>query len=83
LVKLPLAGVDTPVTVAVTEKVPAVVEAVTVVCACPLAPVVAVPGLTVSPPPEKLTLTPGRGFPTESLTTTTNGEANVVATVAD
>ena len=76
-------GAVTAATDAVTVNGPAVVDAVTVVCASPFAAVVAVPGLTVSPPPAKFTATPDSGLPAESFATTTRGLANVAPTTAD
>jgi hypothetical protein len=82
-----LAGVGTPLAVAVTAYPPAAVFAVALVVARPLLSVVTVVGRNVASAPldgpAKVTLTPGTGLPEESLTSATSDEANAVVTAAD
>ncbi len=75
-----LAGVATPVTLAITVIAPAVVGCA-VTCAKPLLLVTAVaPDGKPTPVPAKLTVAPETGLLLASLTTTTNGLAKLVPT---
>ncbi len=82
------AGVETPVTLAVTEYVPETVSAVMGTLASPLAPVIAVvPEGNVTPAPvpgpAKVIVTPETGLPYWSSTTATRELVKAVPTVAD
>ncbi len=79
-----VAGVATPVAVAVTVFVPAIVPVVKLHCACP-DPFVVVVQLEVDPPPPvtaHVTVTPERGVEFESFTTAMSGEETTDPAVA-
>jgi hypothetical protein len=78
------AGTLTPATDALMVTVPTVAPRVTVIWACPLAPVTALALLSVALPPvtAKLTERPGTKLPLASLTCTTKGLGSAVPTAA-
>src|SRR5205807_201746 len=82
-----LAGVATPLTVAVTAYVPDTLFAVADTVARPLASVVAVVALNVDEAPDvadaNVTVTPGTALPDESFTTATSNAPNDVDTDVD